>query len=301
VVREIAFACLVAAAVPAVARAEGDDLFKRGKDLLDRGLVSEACETLTRAEAEAPSVGTIGLLAACHEKQGRIASAWREYQEAARRAAAAHDARERFARDRADKIEPTVPRIVVRLPPGEALHVSLGGQELDPATLAAAARVDPGPIEITARSDAGRTWSTRLTVERGEERVVAIPSLAPAVEGPRAPRQGPPVGALVFGGVGAVAIGVMAAFGAAAAAQNAGTASIASRCRAGTATSTACAEGQSERDRARTFGNVATAGFVVGVAGLGAGALLWALDRGTSEPRAALVVDPAFVGVRGRF
>ena len=304
-VRELAFACFAIAslAAPVAARAEGgpEDLFKRGKDLLDRGLVTEACETLTRAEAEAPSVGTIGLLAACHEKQGRIASAWREYQEAARRAAAAHDTRERFARDRADKLEPTVPRLVVRLPPGEALHVTLGGRELDPATLAAAARVDPGPIEIAARSDAGKTWSTHLTIERGEERIVAVPSLAATDAPKQPPRAGPPPRALVAGGVGAVGLGVMAGFGASAAVQNSDSTSVESRCRAGTAPSAACAAGESERDRARTFGNVATAGFVVGVAGLGVGALLWALDGGPSDPRRALVFGPAFTGVRSTF
>jgi hypothetical protein len=300
---DVAFACVAVLAMPALARADGGaDSFQRGKDLLGRGLVTEACETLTRAEAEAPSVGTIGLLAACHEKQGRVASALREYQEAARRAAAAHDPRERFARDRADKLEPSVPRLVVRLPLGEAIRVTIGGSEIDAASLSTTTRVDPGAVEIVARSDAGKTWSTRLVLERGEERVVAVPSLAPAVvAAPPSPKRSAPSAALVAGGVGVVGLGIMGGFGASAAAQNADSKSIESRCQAGAATPAACAAGQSERDRARAFGNVATAGFVVGVAGLGAGALLWALDGGSSERRQALILGPAFSGVRGTF
>jgi hypothetical protein len=109
------------------------------------------------------------------------------------------------------------------------------------------------------------------------------------------------VRAFVAGGIGVAGLGVMAGFGASAAVQNSDSIAIEARCRAGTATSAACGAGESERDRARAFGNVATAGFVVGVAGLGAGALLWALDGGAPDPRRAIVFGPAFAGLRSTF
>src|SRR6185436_14797586 len=44
-----------------------DEHFKRGKELLARGRVAEACAELATSDALDPSVGTLGLLAACHE------------------------------------------------------------------------------------------------------------------------------------------------------------------------------------------------------------------------------------------
>ncbi len=273
----------LAALSPSIARAEGD-AFQRGKELLDRGLLTEACEMLTKADHDKPSVGTIGLLAACHEKQGRTATAWREYQETAHRAAAAHDDRERFALDRIAKLEPLVPRLLVHVPRREKLAVTLGGRALDPATLSAAVRVDPGPVEIVASNDGGKRWSVTVALEPSEERVVEIPSLAePAIES--APRRSgaPPWPALVAGGVGVAGVGVVTGFGISAMVQNAHSVTIESRCKAGTATPSECTQGRDERARARTFGNVATVGLAVGAAGLGTAAVLWILDVGGSH------------------
>jgi hypothetical protein len=285
------------------ARADGDDAFRRGRDLLDRGLVSEACEALGTAEHDKPTVGTIGLLAACHEKQGRLATAFREYQEAARRAAAAHDDRERFAAERAAKLEPTVPRLVLHLPKNEKLAVTVRGEPLDPSTSSAALRLDPGAVEVVATSPEGRTWKTSVALEPSEERVVEVPSLAPA-KTDRPPRRSaaPPWPALVAGGVGLAAVGMTTGFGIAAMTQNADSVSIEARCKAGTTTAAECARGKAERSHARTYADVATGGAVVSAAALGTAVLLWALHVGapsTEAPRSAAVKPEPWVSPTG--
>ena len=169
------------------------------------------------------------------------------------------------------------------LPRGEKLTVSLRGAALDPATLAAAVRLDPGPVEIVASSPAGKRWTATITLDSAEERIVEIPSLgAPEMGGRRS--AAPPWPALVAGGVGVVGVGVMTGFGLSALVQNADSVTIESRCKSGTAHATECARGKEERSRARTFGNVATVGLAVGAAGLGTAAVLWILDVGGGRP-----------------
>lgn len=311
--RVAAIALALATAFPASrALADGDESFARGKALLEAGHLSEACEVLTLADHDKPTVATIGLLAACHEKQGRTATAWREYQETARRAASAHDERERFALERIAKLEPTVPKLVVRLPRGERLSVTVRGEKLDPGTTSASIRVDPGPVEIVATSPEGKRWAKTVTLEPSEERAFEIPSLSDASS--TAPKRtgAPPWPALVAGGVGVVGVGFVTGFGISATLQNADSVKIEVRCKAGTASSAECARGKDERARARTFGNVATGGLVVGAAGLGTAAVLWILDVGghhePSRPTARAVEWAPFapgsdvgLGVQGRF
>lgn len=307
----VALAVAAVALSPRAARADGDDAFRRGKQLLDEGHVTEACVALVEADHDQPSVATIGLLAACHEKEGRTATAWREYRETARRAAEAHDERERYASERAAKIEPLVPRLVLHLPRGEKLSVSLGGVPLGAATLAAAVRRDPGPVEIVVTSPEGKRWSTTVQLEPSEERVVEVPSLAPAASEPARRRTGaPPWPAVLAGGIGVVGIGVTTGFGISAMTQNADSVTVEDRCRRGVATAAQCDAAKKERGRALTFANVATGGLVVGAAGLGTAAVLWMLDVGGAKKAApsasvAWTSGPASadvgLGLRARF
>src|SRR5262245_9529459 len=63
-----------------------DALFKEGKSLFEAGNFAEACGRFAESDALDPTVSTLGLLAGCHEQQGRLATAWKEYLETAKRA-----------------------------------------------------------------------------------------------------------------------------------------------------------------------------------------------------------------------
>src|SRR5215471_10558252 len=93
--------------------AAGEAHFKKGKELLGRGEVAAACAELELADAADPTVGTLGLLAGCHEQLGKLATAREEYLTTVTRAKASGDPRGDFAQKQADRLEPKVPRLRV--------------------------------------------------------------------------------------------------------------------------------------------------------------------------------------------
>src|SRR5437870_2330149 len=62
---------------------EAERLFEKGKAEFQAKTYADACEDLASSERLEPTVGTLGLLAACHEAQQRLATAYREYLEVA--------------------------------------------------------------------------------------------------------------------------------------------------------------------------------------------------------------------------
>lgn len=301
---------LLSASAPAWA-GQGDDLFVKGKALLETGHLTEACDTLAEADHLLAGVQSGGLLAACHEKQGRLATAFREYQETARRAVRAHDPRERFALDRASMLEPKVPRLSLRIQAGEKVRVMVAGREIDPSTLATSTLVDPGPTTVVVTGESSKSWSTTVTLEVGEARTVEVPSMAAPQPEPKqkVSRGAPGWPVHLAGGVGVAGLGVMTGFGAAALVTNRDSVDLEARCKAKMATDRECSDGRAERGRAKDFGNVATVGFAVGLAGLATAGILWALDvRGAAtssdggKTTVSLGPGPGFgAGLDGRF
>lgn len=277
------------------------DLFEKGKKLLEEGNIGEACETLARSDLLDPTVGALGMLALCHEKQGRLATAHAEYTETAKRARAAKDDREYYAMGRAAKLEPEVPRLTVlvreRVP---GLGVVRDRRPLEEREIGAETFVDPGEIEIRAHAPGRKSWATKISIARGERRTVEIPALDPIDGTPNEPA--PPsnqlIAAAVAGTVGVVGLGVMAGFGIAAKVQNDKSKALEPQCVR--TTDAACSDGQSLREAAQTAATISTIGLAVGVVGLAAGTVLFltAPSGSDGEASARLRVAPA-VGPQG--
>lgn len=291
----VALALAVAGlAVPSVALAEtGAELLQRGKDQYQQGLITQACETLQQAEAAEPNVDSIGLVAACHEKQNKTASAYREYLETAERAGKAGDEREKFAREQAARLEPTVPRLTITLPSGEHPKVTVNGKELDANTLATSSMFDPGKYVIAAKDASGRSWSKEVTLALSDKLTIAIPSVATWEGGapvePTPPKEkryasGPPVPAIIAGVIGLVGLGVMGGGGIAAIVLNGSSKDIEDACRANPADAKCDeAEGRSQRDSATAAANAANVGLGVGIAGIVTAGFLWGFKVGAKE------------------
>ena len=154
---------LVACALPASAQSNeqrAEDLFRQGQDRLQVGLTREACELLTSSHRLDPALGTLLNLALCNEKEGKIASAHREYVAAARWARERNeDEREQFARQRASALEVDVPKVRIAVAGAPRnVHVNLDGRPIDGAELQDDIAVDPGHHHVEVTAPNKRTW-----------------------------------------------------------------------------------------------------------------------------------------------
>lgn len=308
------------ATADAAPRSRAAKLFDEGKALLARGEVAQACAKLEESDAAEPSVGTHGLLAACLERQGKLASAWSAYLETASRASRVRDDRAAYATERAAALEPKLPRLVVSVAGVKDAAVTVGTRKLGPDQLDVPTFVDPGPTVVEAVAPDGRriartmeaTIGQSLRVELAFEESRAAPVVPPGGAADTSAGEGaqafPAWPGFVGLGVGVAGLTVMGVFGAVALSRNATSDDLARTC----ATSGAsCDEGRAERESASDAAGIATAGLVIGAGGLAAAAVLLVVhaSSGPADPgeEAGLHVEPsvspegARLGIRGAF
>lgn len=191
VLRSVAASGAVAWLLAGAAPARADDtsvaaatvLFDEAVKLMDAGRAPEACPKLARSQALAPSGGTLLVLAECHEKTGKTASAWLAFREAATRAAGAGKREaEASALARAARLEPKLPRLTVTIPAAtktSGLEVRRDGVLVKEAELGVAVPADPGPHEMQATAPHMKPFKKTITMRPGETLDFAVPPLAP--------------------------------------------------------------------------------------------------------------------------
>ncbi len=203
------FLVLVLACGPMIAtsaQAQGDGsamaetLFREGRRLMDQKRFDDACPKLAESHRMDPATGTLLALALCHEGQGKSASAWAEYTDAAARARAeGSKSREDAARKRAAALEANLSRLTIRVANEsasiEGLEIRRDGVAQPKASWGMAVPVDPGDHVIEA-SAPGR-MPLRLEVKVGaardsKEAVVPALAVAEAAPPPVAPTATPP-------------------------------------------------------------------------------------------------------------
>ena len=180
------FACLPAlvhaaegksSAVTAMAEA----LFKEGKKLLGESRVAEACRKFESSYRIDPAPGTLLNLAICHEREGKLATAWGEFSESAQIAKKSNRAdRLKIAKERIAVIEPLLPRFVVIVPEDGAklgLSVEMDGVPLEEGAWGTAIPIDPGEHQAIVRASKHKTWEKRVVVERSKVATVVVPKL----------------------------------------------------------------------------------------------------------------------------
>ncbi len=263
---------------------DADELFRRGRALLEAGQIDAACDKLEQSQKLDPAIGTLGLLAYCHERQGKTATAFAEYTAAAEQARkAGQSERERVATERAQALEKTLSKLQldVRVPaPG--LTVTRGAVVLPQAQWGKQVAVDPGSYEIHARAPGRAAWSTRVEVPNGPALIaVVVPELArvapeTATERSRLTDNAVP---LAITGVGVVGLGVGSYFGLRAKSKNDDSMDFCdsdNRC---------SPRGLELRDDAKSAATVSNVGFAVGIVGVATGVVLL-LTRGHAAPAA---------------
>jgi hypothetical protein len=172
-------------------KAVAEALFRDGTQLLAGGDVEAACPKFAESMKVDAALGTLLYLAACHEKQGRTASAWSEFSSARAWAERTeqHD-REAFAQKHMTALEARLSDIVITAPQIPGLALKLDDGALTAASLDTALPVDPGDHTIEAAAPDRQSWKTTVNVPPEPGRfLVQIPDLLPL---PPAPPPPPP-------------------------------------------------------------------------------------------------------------
>jgi hypothetical protein len=309
----------VAALAPAVRAQERDSaaaqaLFDQARALMKAKRFDEACPKLAESQRLDPGIGTQFRLADCYEQQGKIASAWVGFLDVASLAAASHQGeREKAARQRAAKLEPRLPRLTIDVPAdnrSDGLTVKRDGMAVGDAQWGGAVPVDPGDHVVVASAPGRRDYSATVSLHEGASATVSVPALqelvvaAPAAQqvtaapapvapqpqaappqplepGPPPPSHstGPSTLVIGLGALGVVGVGVGTAFGIMASSKYD---ESKSNCRK--SDENLCSpQGVDQRNTAFTYGNVATAGFIVGGLALAGAATLWIFGGSASE------------------
>ncbi|WP_437878272.1 hypothetical protein [Sorangium sp. So ce513] len=173
---------LVLALSPGVAFAQADALLAEGKQLMKKGKLAEACPKIEESYRLSQRSSTLLALAGCHEKQGKIATAWAEYIDLG--AAARKEGNKRLEADakaRGARLEPRLPRLTVNVPRAaavEGLEVTLDGVPVDSAAFGKARPIDPGEHRVSASAPGRKRWEGKVSIKRGERRAVTVPALA---------------------------------------------------------------------------------------------------------------------------
>lgn len=174
---------LASAATSARADDEAARLFEQGRALMLAGRFDEACPKLAESQQRDPRVGTLLNLAACHEKQGKVGSAWVEYQKVLTTAKVeGQPARAKLAEERIAALDPVVPWLtVVAEDVADDVEVQLDGSAVAPSALGKDMPLDPGSHVVTgARRGAPGTFAEQVDLARGERRTVRVRLASPA-------------------------------------------------------------------------------------------------------------------------
>lgn len=173
-------------------------LFNEARELMKAGHYDAACPKLEAASKVYPGSGVLLNLGDCYEHEGRTASAWTEFGEAAsaaERLGRADDLAE--ARRRQSAIEPRLSRLAIRVAHDEpGLVISRDGSVIDRGAWGEAIPIDPGAHTVTAHAGGHEEWSGSVTVaQAGQTLTIDVPELAP-VTPPAPPQSVPPVEAV---------------------------------------------------------------------------------------------------------
>jgi hypothetical protein len=193
-------------------------LFEAGIKLMDQGKVDAACPKFAESLRLSPSVGAELNLARCHAAQGKTASAWHEYRQAATMASEANDAeRQGIATKGADELEAKLAKLVVKVAqPVAGLQVLRDGAAVGEASFGVEIAVDPGEHRIEAMAPGHKDWAQTVQVPaEPKTQTIEIPALEPGASGAGA-AGGPGADAgsndaLWGAGIGLAATGVIAA------------------------------------------------------------------------------------------
>jgi tetratricopeptide (TPR) repeat protein len=287
--------------VPSDKAAQAEVLFKDGRALMAEGKFDDACPKLRASQELDPGYGTLWNLGECLSKQGKTASAWATFREAADMARKAEQSeRVEKAERRASELEPRLEKLSISVAvevPG--IVVKRDGIEVARAIWGSALPVDPGKHRIEATAPGKTPWRGEVSTKGpGEAVSLVIPALVDLPVAVAPPGGGPKVVAdpgspgrrtagLIAGSAGIAGILAGAVFGGLASGKWSNAQD--NHCR----TPTLCdAEGVALAGDAQTFAAASTGLFIGGGVLAAAGVTLYVTGLGGKKSKAGLSLQP---------
>src|SRR6478736_496331 len=181
---------LAHAQASAAQKAAAESLFHDALKAMKSGHFAEACPKLEESERIDPAIGTLLYLAECYEKTGRTASAWATFREAASAAQAQGETeRTRKAAERADRLQPTLSKLTLKVVPETAqiasLRVTRDNVVIAKTLFGVALPVDPGKYHIVASADGYQSYEADIEVlGNADSKALEIPALAQSTTAP---------------------------------------------------------------------------------------------------------------------
>jgi hypothetical protein len=180
----LAVASLAAPELPAQQpETSADPLFREARELLKQGKLDQACPKFLESQRLDPATGTLLAVAACHEHQGRLATAWMEFTEVAERARSeGREDRASLASQRAQVLRPRLSTLTVELAAElrslEGLSIEHNGEAFTSAAWDRVLPVDGGEHVFELRAPGYAPSKRTVTVLReGDEATIRLPAL----------------------------------------------------------------------------------------------------------------------------
>lgn len=155
-------------------------LFDQGKTLFAEGKYGEACGKLEASFKLSPASSTRGLLGACYEKIGKLASAWAAYRDSAAIADRQGNAeRAQAAREKAVELEPKLAKVTIATGAAKTpgIKISIDGVEQPAAALNTELPIDAGLHVLAASATDYKPWKTTIDIQDGERQNHVVPAL----------------------------------------------------------------------------------------------------------------------------
>ncbi len=201
-------------------RALAETLFFTARGMMEAGRYTDACPKLAESYRLDPAAGTLLNLAVCHQKVGKIASAWGEFRQAMADARKSNRPdREKLASDAVSTIEPELPYLTITVPDQvrkiKGLVISLNGVPLNAAAWSTELPVDPGEVRVDETAPDYKPKTLKVTVANKQHSSIAAEGLelAPVFRPPPPYWTAKRTWGVILFGTGLAAAGVGTYFG----------------------------------------------------------------------------------------
>lgn len=154
--------------------------FADAQDDFAAGRYDASCKKLEISVRMRMQIRPLGLLAACYEKLGRLATAWRMFKDVRVRAEAMNDPDiANAAAGHVDDLEPRLARLIIKVPSELQVAgcvIALDGKELTQSELDKPLEIDAG-VHVLAVSTRDGKNSQEITIRDGEIKSAPFPKL----------------------------------------------------------------------------------------------------------------------------